>query len=85
MFWALFDQTNVEKFETPHPRFNITANTGKLMFAIYLIIVVLVGVNMLIAMMNNSYEYVAVSLIKMPAEELQIRLLTNFALADSLK
>ena len=61
MFWALFDQTNVEKFEGTHPKFNVTSNTGKFLFAIYLITAVLVGINMLIAMMNNSFEYFAVS------------------------
>jgi hypothetical protein len=52
----------VKNFEITNPRFGITSKTGKLMFAIYLISVVLVGMNLLIAMMNNSYEYVAVSL-----------------------
>ncbi len=64
MFWALFDQTNIEKFETTHPKFQLTSKTGKFLFAIYLISAVLVGINMLIAMMNNSFEYVAVSLAK---------------------
>ena len=61
MFWALFDQTNIENFETTHPKFEITSDTGKILFAVYLISAVLVGINMLIAMMNNSFEYVAVS------------------------
>lgn len=61
MFWALFDQTNVEKFESTHQKFGITREVGKILFAIYLITAVLVGINMLIAMMNNSFEYVAVS------------------------
>ncbi|XP_028397955.1 uncharacterized protein LOC114521651 [Dendronephthya gigantea] len=59
MFWALFDQTNIEKFDSTHPKFEITSKVGKVLFAIYLIIAVLVGINMLIAMMNNSFEYVA--------------------------
>ena len=70
MFWALFDQTNVENFETTHPNFKVTSNTGKLLFAIYLISAVLVGINMLIAMMNNSFEYVAVSVIQTLEHEL---------------
>ena len=61
MFWALFDQTNIEIFEGTHPKFHVTSKTGKFLFAIYLITAVLVGINMLIAMMNNSFEYVAVS------------------------
>ena len=64
MFWALFDQTNMENFEITHPRFKITSETGKFLFAIYLITAVLVGINMLIAMMNSSFEYVAVSSAK---------------------
>ena len=58
MFWALFDQTNIEKFETTHSKFEITSKTGKFLFAVYLISAVLVGINMLIAMMNNSFEHV---------------------------
>ena len=61
MFWALFGQANVEKFESTHPKFKITSDTGKLLFGVYLITAVLVGINMLIAMMNNSFEYVTVS------------------------
>ncbi|CAB4000457.1 short transient receptor potential channel 3-like [Paramuricea clavata] len=49
----------MENFETTHPRFKITSETGKFLFAIYLITAVLVGINMLIAMMNSSFEYVA--------------------------
>jgi hypothetical protein len=69
MFWALFDQTNFENFEKTHPRFKITSKTGKFLFAIYLITAVLVGINMLIAMMNNSFEYVAVSPRKISEKE----------------
>jgi hypothetical protein len=63
MFWALFDQTNVDKFETNQRRFGITSETGKIIFAAYLISAVLVGINMLIAMMSNTYNYITVSLI----------------------
>ena len=61
MFWALFDQTNLDEFETTGERFEITRETGKLMFAMFSIIAVMVGINMLIAMMNNSFEHIAVS------------------------
>ncbi|CAB3992312.1 short transient receptor potential channel 3-like, partial [Paramuricea clavata] len=59
MFWALFDQADMENFGKTHPRYKITSETGKFLFAIYLIFAVVVGINMLIAMMNNSFEYVA--------------------------
>ena len=61
MFWALFDQTDLDQFEMADKRFGITRETGKIMFAMFSICAVMVGINMLMAMMNNSFEYIAVS------------------------
>ena len=43
-------------------RFIITQVTGEILLALFSIISVLVAINMLIAMMSNSYQQVAVSL-----------------------
>ena len=61
MFWALFDQTDLEHFNTPGERFGITQETGKFLFGMFSICAVMVGINMLVAMMNNSYLHIAVS------------------------
>ena len=61
MFWALFGQTDLEYFNTKGEQFEITQETGKFLFGMFSICAVMVGLNMLIAMMNNSYEFIAVS------------------------
>ena len=62
MFWTLFDQSKLDDFYTSGKRrFKITQQTGEILFGAFSICVVLVGVNMLIAMMNKSYEFFAVS------------------------
>ena len=71
MFWTLFDQSNLEDFYTTGKRrFKITQETGEFLFGAFSICAVLVGVNMLIAMMNNSYEFFAVSALYKPATAL---------------
>ena len=61
MYWALFGQTELLDFETTDERFNYTKETGTFLFAMFSICAVIVGINMLIAMMNNSYELISVS------------------------
>ncbi|XP_028395064.1 short transient receptor potential channel 5-like [Dendronephthya gigantea] len=59
MFWALFDKIDLEDFETKDHTFEISAQTGKILFAFYSICAVMVALNMLIAMMTHSYEYIS--------------------------
>ena len=70
MFWALFGQTDLEYFNTKGEQFEITQETGKFLFGMFSICAVMVGLNMLIAMMNNSYEFFAVSALYKPATAL---------------
>ena len=42
------------------PDFHLTATFGRLFFAVYVICMVIVGLNMLIAMMNNSFDRIMV-------------------------
>ena len=61
MFWALFDKIDLDDFETKDKSFEITQETGKVLFAFYSICAVMVALNMLIAMMTHSYENISVS------------------------
>jgi hypothetical protein len=60
MFWALFDKIDLEDFDTKDRTFKITEETGKILFAFYSICAIMVALNMLIAMMSHSYEYISV-------------------------
>ena len=42
------------------PDFHLTAAFGRLFLIVYVICMVIVGLNMLIAMMNNSFERIMV-------------------------
>ncbi|XP_032221589.1 short transient receptor potential channel 3 [Nematostella vectensis] len=60
VFWAIFDKTELEEFNTD-PSFptKITQSTGEVLFALFNIASILVAINMLIAMMSNSFQKVA--------------------------
>ena len=60
MFWALFDQAELEDFNTKDTTFEITQETGKLLFAFYSICIIMVALNMLIATMTHSYDCISV-------------------------
>ncbi|XP_068688467.1 short transient receptor potential channel 4-like [Montipora foliosa] len=58
LFWALFGHVTFEDFET-NKNAEITEVTGMIVFAGYSLASVLVALNLLIAMLNNSYQKVA--------------------------
>lgn len=60
MFWALLDKIDLEEFETKDRTFEITEETGKVLFAFYSICAIVVALNMLIAMMSHSFEAISV-------------------------
>ena len=60
----MFDKTDLEAFEINSKTFVITQNTGETLFAIFNIVAILISLNMLIAMMSNSFQQIAVSKIK---------------------
>lgn len=65
-FWAMFDQTELDVFQTSSSfPTKITQNTGEFLFAFYNISIILVAVNMLIAMMSNSFQDIEVSIISL--------------------
>lgn len=59
LFWALFDKTDLEAFEFESSTFYITQTTGETLFAIFNIVAILISLNMLIAMMSNSFQQIA--------------------------
>ena len=64
LFWAMFDKTELEAFAINSQRFSITQTTGEILFAIFNIVAILISLNMLIAMMSNSFQQIAVSTSK---------------------
>ncbi len=60
MFWALFDKVDLDDFDTKDKTFDVTQKTGKILFAFYSICAIVVALNMLIAMMGHSYDYISV-------------------------
>lgn len=62
MVWNLFGMSEVSDLAVTGSGFFITQVTGELILALFDVVSVLVAMNMLIAMMSNSYQQVAVSL-----------------------
>ena len=60
LFWALFGHVEFSAFKTDENS-EITMVTGQILFAIYSLASILVVLNLLIAMLNNSYKKVDVS------------------------
>lgn len=61
LFWALFDKTDLDAFRIEKEEFKITEITGEMLFAVYNVVAILIALNMLIAMMANSFQKVAAS------------------------
>jgi len=62
LFWALFGHVELSTFKTSDHA-QITEVTGHLLFATYSLASVLVALNLLIAMLSNTYKKVDVSFI----------------------
>ena len=60
LFWDLFGMSELSELST-EKNFVITQYTGEILLGLYSILSILVALNMLIAMMANSYQRVAVS------------------------
>jgi len=59
LFWAMFDKTDLEAFEISSSTFFVTQTTGETLFAFFNIVAILISLNMLIAMMSNSFQHIA--------------------------
>ena len=62
LFWALFGHVEMSTFNTSDQA-QVTEVTGHLLFATYSLASVLVALNLLIAMLSNTYKKVDVSFI----------------------
>ena len=59
VFWSLFGQVRLEEFET-HKYYHILQQIAWTLFGVFNILAVLVAMNMLIAMLNESFSKNAV-------------------------
>ena len=64
LFWGFFGMVEKDRLDSLYRKHTFTMFIGLLMFGTYLTIMVIVLINMLIAMMNNSYQIIFVSLQK---------------------
>lgn len=59
LFWGTFGLIDLQTFQI-YKKHTFTMFTGLLMYGVYSSIMIIVLLNMLIAMMSNSYQYIAV-------------------------
>ena len=59
LFWSLFDLGDLDNFKF-HDNLYFTESVGVVLYGVYMLIVVTVMLNALIAMMNNTYTRVEV-------------------------
>ena len=63
LFWMLFGVVDEEKISVQDPDFVLIATFGRLFLMAYMVCTVIVALNMLVAMMNNSFDRIMVSLL----------------------
>ena len=61
MFWMLLGNVEDEKISVEDPAFSLTATFGRIFMIAHVICTVIVALNMLIAMMNNSFDRIMVN------------------------
>ena len=60
-FWALFGQIDLGFFHVKEEGFESITNAGIIIFGVFNVAAVLVALNMLIAILNESYTRISVS------------------------
>lgn len=65
LFWAVFGLVELESFELDGIKV-FTRFWGMLMFGTYSVINIVVLLNLLVAMMNHSYQLISVSVLNHP-------------------
>lgn len=60
MYWGIFGYVEKDRFESLHRKHTFTMFIGLFIFGVYCSIVIVVLINMLVAMMNNSYQIIVV-------------------------
>ena len=66
LFWLLLGNYDEEKITVKDPHFWATSICGHIFMIVYVICMVIVALNMLIAMMNNSFQRCMVSILTPP-------------------
>ena len=61
IFWSLFGQIDRENFKIEGEEYEAIWKAGTILFGAFNVVAVLVALNMLIAMLNESYTRIAVS------------------------
>ena len=67
----LFGVVDEEKISVQDPDFFLIATFGRLFLMAYMVCTVIVALNMLVAMMNNSFDRIMVSLLIGPCSNRQ--------------
>lgn len=62
MFWLLLGLVEEDKISVKDPAFSLTSTFGHLFVIAHVICTVIVALNMLIAMMNNSFNRIMVNI-----------------------
>jgi len=60
LYWGTFGLIEKDRLDSLYRKHTFTMFVGLLMFGVYCCIMIIVLINMLIAMMNNSYQIIAV-------------------------
>jgi hypothetical protein len=63
LFWGFFGMVEKDRLDSLYRKHTFTMFVGLTMFGTYSTIMIIVLINMLIAMMNNSYQIIVVSKI----------------------
>ena len=61
IFWSLFGQIDPSSFKIAEDEYGVIWKTGMVLFGAFNIVAVLVALNMLIAILNDSYVQITVS------------------------
>lgn len=78
MFWAVFGLVDLDSFELDGI-LSFTRFWGMLMFGTYSVINIVVLLNLLIAMMNHSYQLISVSINSKSIHQHEEQAITNLA------
>jgi len=63
MFWLLLGLVEEDKIVVEDPAFKLSSTFGRTFMVAHMICTVIVALNMLIAMMNNSFDKIMVRLL----------------------
>jgi len=66
MFWLLLGLVEEDKISVEDPAFTLSSTFGRIFMIAHVVCTVIVALNMLIAMMNNSFDRIMVSFLCEP-------------------